>query len=166
MNSETNDPYVDGYDDYNAGKQFHETRYARVGDALVSNPEYTKGAEWRRGWNDAALGRAPSRDRLVGIVEEVEPESITLSLEQFLALPEYSCSIPTGQTPGKRWRRREPYEKRKGEPTYWYLGEYYDYAITPETSPVGYRGSISIRWYRISLDDLMHAAQLARGELG
>lgn len=34
-------------------------------------------------------------------------------------LPEYSLSLPTGTTPGKRWRRWQ-------NPRWW-MGEYYDF---------------------------------------
>lgn len=41
--------------------------------------------------------------------------------EAFSALPDYSCSIPTGKTIGKRWKRRRDYtDESKG----WLLGEY------------------------------------------
>lgn len=36
---------------------------------------------------------------------------------------EYSCSIPSGVIPGKKWVRREPYEATAEEAT-WYLAEY------------------------------------------
>lgn len=158
-----NDPYLDGYDDFNAGKQFHQTPYAKLGDK-VSDAEYLQGMEWRRGWNDAALGRAPSRERLTldacRTVTEDEVGSVTLSLEVFLGLADYSASVPTGATIGKKWRRREPYIKRKGEPTKWYMGEYAEPpAHEVPRSPI-------IRWYRISLDNLMDSARMARGEIG
>lgn len=46
---------------------------------------------------------------------------------EFEALHDYSCSVPTGTTIGKVWRRREPYradQLRPGEAFQWYLGEY------------------------------------------
>ncbi len=48
--------YLEGLDDYRAGKQFHEGPYAKPRDA--PDDEYQRGYEWRRGWNDAAMGRA------------------------------------------------------------------------------------------------------------
>lgn len=36
---------------------------------------------------------------------------------EFLALPEYSATLPTGQTEGKRWRRH----LKDGR---WFMGEY------------------------------------------
>lgn len=49
--------YREGVADYHAGKEFHEGPYAKSG-ADVSDAEYQRGYEWRRGWNDAALGKA------------------------------------------------------------------------------------------------------------
>lgn len=50
--------YREGYEDYQRGVQFHEGRYAKPGDT-VNDSEYQRGYEWRRGWNDAALGKEP-----------------------------------------------------------------------------------------------------------
>lgn len=47
-------------------------------------------------------------------------------------LPEYSCSLPTATTIGKRWRRRS-----NGA---WWLGEYYD---------IGDPKRVGIRWAKI-----------------
>jgi hypothetical protein len=39
----------------------------------------------------------------------------------FAALPDYSCSLPTGTTIGKRWKRRRDYhDVDRG----WVMGEY------------------------------------------
>jgi len=38
----------------------------------------------------------------------------------FAALPEHSCSVPTGQTDGKRWKRAR--NTRNGDG--WMLGDY------------------------------------------
>lgn len=47
----------------------------------------------------------------------------------FNALPDYSASLPTGTTPGKRWkRRRDYYDETKG----WVLGEYTDHPTRPD----------------------------------
>ena len=48
--------YREGVDDYRVGKQFHESPYASSLSA-VSDADYQRGYEWRRGWNDAAIGR-------------------------------------------------------------------------------------------------------------
>lgn len=61
--------------------------------------------------------------------------NITLmSQEDFDALPNYSCSLPTGTTIGKRWKRRKDYyDESKG----WLLGEYI---------PSDQDGCVGIRW--------------------
>lgn len=54
------------------------------------------------------------------MVTDVIPE-VSLTQEEFDALAEYSCTIPTGTTIGTRWKRGEPYH---GPRSAWYLGEY------------------------------------------
>jgi hypothetical protein len=49
--------YREGVAAFHEGKQFHEGPYAKSGTD-VPDDEYQRGYEWRRGWNDAALGRA------------------------------------------------------------------------------------------------------------
>lgn len=49
--------FLEGVDAQRAGKQFHEGPYAKPSDD-VAEEEYQRGYEWRRGWNEAALGRA------------------------------------------------------------------------------------------------------------
>lgn len=44
-----------------------------------------------------------------------------MSQADFDALPEYSCSNPSGVFFGKRWKRGEPYRLPR---TAWYMGEY------------------------------------------
>ena len=53
---------------------------------------------------------------------------LKLTPKQFLELSEYSCSIPTGTRPGKRWRRLDgahdfAFKARGGKPK-WQIGEY------------------------------------------
>lgn len=53
-------------------------------------------------------------------------DTVALSREEFLELPEYSCTLPTG-TIGKRWKRVEPYQASRelgALGATWYLGEY------------------------------------------
>jgi hypothetical protein len=49
-------------------------------------------------------------------------------LAQLAQLPEYSCSRPTGVTPGKRWRRHngahDPHYIKQGGKPYWVIGAY------------------------------------------
>lgn len=49
--------FLEGVDAHREGRQFHEGPYAKSGDD-VSEEDYQRGYEWRRGWNEAALGRA------------------------------------------------------------------------------------------------------------
>lgn len=62
----------------------------------------------------------------------VEREEV-ISLQALLALPEYSCSIPTGTTIGKRWRRATIWGRRADKPldrypeTEWWIGTYVEH---------------------------------------
>lgn len=58
-------------------------------------------------------------------------ETIILTKQEFDELPEYSCSMPTGTTIGKKWKRNrfafDPsyYDPRTGNSIdEWYLHEY------------------------------------------
>ncbi|MFN3387481.1 MAG: hypothetical protein ACK40O_01005 [Allosphingosinicella sp.] len=67
-----------------------------------------------------------------------------LTPAQLLDLPEYSTTIPTGTTPGKRWRRAlRPW--RSGLSDEWWLGQY------GKPYPEGHEhfGSVAIFWRRI-----------------
>lgn len=55
---------------------------------------------------------------------KVEKDGAYMSTAEFERLPEYSCTIPTGVTIGKRWRRREPYMLDAPVIGRWYLCEY------------------------------------------
>jgi hypothetical protein len=54
---------------------------------------------------------------------------VSITREELEALPEYSCSIPTGTTIGKRWRRdvafNDPNPKASRD---WMIAEYIDCA--------------------------------------
>lgn len=52
----------------------------------------------------------------------------TISVRELAQLPEYSCSVPTGTTIGKRWRRdvNAYRQDRRGAPPEWVLGRYVD----------------------------------------
>jgi hypothetical protein len=70
-------------------------------------------------------------------------ESVELSRAEFDALLDYSASIPTGTTIGKKWKRRNDYyDESKG----WVMGEYFD---------IGEKDSVGIRWFNIVLDSDM-----------
>lgn len=64
--------------------------------------------------------------------------------QEFERLPEYSCSYPTGTTPGKRWRREDgAYDhqfKLSGGKPVWMIGEY-----DPDDDGKG--NTIKINWY-------------------
>lgn len=65
------------------------------------------------------------------------------TLQYFKDLPEYSCSLPTGTTLGKRWRcaiHVEPWGQITLPEIGWMIGEYYE--IPGDKTHVG------IRWYR------------------
>jgi len=65
-----------------------------------------------------------------------------LSVREFEALLDYSCSLPTGQTIGKRWRRREPYVITETSQHEFYMGEYVESLK---------RDMIGIEWTKIIL---------------
>lgn len=66
-------------------------------------------------------------------------EYLKISEKDFLALMEYSSTIPTGTTIGKRWRRGQRWRDKNGEiKTKWYIGEYVE---DPDPKYVG------IKWY-------------------
>jgi hypothetical protein len=78
----------------------------------------------------------------------VTPKGILIDSREFNALPEYSCSLPTGQAIGKKWRRRVPYQTRSEPPNDWYLGEYVESLIP---------GQIGIEWTKLILPDIPRA---------
>lgn len=69
-------------------------------------------------------------------------ETVLLSEADFKDLREYSCSLPTGTTVGKRWKRNEnAYGPTRGPEPDWWLGEYTEH---PDPERVG------IRWRKIA----------------
>jgi len=88
-------------------------------------------------------------------------EVVELTADQFFALPEYSCSIPTGKTVGKRWRRCETFgsrpravevhnDKDVRDPDRWLMGEYAD-DPDAELDEEGEPKTVLIRWRRIRI---------------
>jgi hypothetical protein len=69
-------------------------------------------------------------------------ETIRLTQEEFDKLREYSCSLPTATTIGKRWKRNIN-AFREGPPE-WYLGEFVE-DEDPE--------KVGINWYTILIGD-------------
>lgn len=70
---------------------------------------------------------------------------IHLTESEFAALPEYSCSLPTGTTYGKRWKCHTA----AGRASTWFMGEYYD---------CGSRTEVGIRWFLIDRTEYPDAA--------
>lgn len=66
-------------------------------------------------------------------------EALVLTCEQLMALPEYSTSVPTGQTIGKRWRRWT-----SGG---WIVGEY---QLDPDPK------FVQIKWYKTRTPEQWH----------
>lgn len=71
--------------------------------------------------------------------------TISMTVREFEALPEYSSTLPTGTTPGKRWRREDGvYDRafiaRGGKPV-WVVGEY------DPNCPADAK-TIKVSWYR------------------
>lgn len=68
-----------------------------------------------------------------------DDKTAVMGPEDFQALPDYSASIPTGTTIGKRWKRRKDYhDESKG----WRLGEYVGH-LNPDL--------VAIRWRTIEV---------------
>lgn len=55
-----------------------------------------------------------------------------ISKDALRALPEYSCSLPTGTTIGKRWRRNTGFGRQRGIGN-WVIGEYVPCSIPGQT---------------------------------
>ena len=85
-----------------------------------------------------------------------EVELVELTRREFDELPEYSCTLPTGTTIGKKWKcNRNAYrgrdtaisdaeEKITGIPINWWMGTYVDH---PDPKLVG------IKWQKIQLKE-------------
>ncbi|MFV3077493.1 hypothetical protein [Niveispirillum fermenti] len=65
---------------------------------------------------------------------------LRLAPRAFMDLLEYSSSLPTGTTPGKRWRRLDGVFDHRCTRPRWIIGEY------GAPSPDGKR--IAVNWYR------------------
>lgn len=78
-------------------------------------------------------------------VQRGEVEVDLLTEKELMALPNYSCTLPTGTVVGKKWRRDMNEPKRfhghdKTLPELWWTGEF-----IPDDRP----GMIGIRWRRV-----------------
>lgn len=76
-------------------------------------------------------------------MSETKHEYLKLTREQFNELPEYSRSIPTGTTIGKRWRREHQWYENGELKSRWWVGEY---IVDPDPTMVG------IKWYKVLLE--------------
>lgn len=83
---------------------------------------------------------------------------LVISRADLAALPEYSCTLPTGTTIGTRWRRDlNAYRAdRRGAPPEWVIGEYFD---------DGTPGMVAIRWaWAMDEHHNVHRGDLRRTE--
>ena len=86
----------------------------------------------------AAILAANEKER-EDVVKKARPR-LRLTQREFDCLPEYSTTVPTGTTIGKRWKRRS----REG----WHVGEYYD---------IGSKTEVGIYWYDVDIVDTQEA---------
>lgn len=70
----------------------------------------------------------------------IEDDAAYMTFGEFRALLDYSCSLPTGTTIGKRWRCRTPYHTGPGILHRYDMGEF-----VPHDDPK----LIGIKWRRI-----------------
>lgn len=68
-------------------------------------------------------------------------EKITLSESEFNKLADYSCTLPTGTTLGKRWKCKKTYHDASQG---WLMGEYVPH---PQNKP----NKVGIRWTEIEV---------------
>jgi hypothetical protein len=86
---------------------------------------------------------------------------VRLTRAAFDALPEYSGTLPTGTTIGKRWRRRVPFSRASPSyvPARWFMGEY----VHDRDAPAG---SVAIVWREIEIvDDPVEPAPGTSGDV-
>jgi hypothetical protein len=70
--------------------------------------------------------------------------TIELSKAEFDSLLEYSSTLPTGTTIGKKWKKRSP-AFDDGKPADWYLGEY----VEEKDESYRKKGYVGIIWKKI-----------------
>lgn len=81
-------------------------------------------------------------------------EPVYLSDLEFHRLLEYSTSIPTGTTIGKRWKSKDPVA---GD---WIAGKYYGNWSMGEYYDIGSETQVGIRWTPIIVLNSSHAFEL------
>ncbi len=78
-------------------------------------------------------------------VDEKPAERVTrMTKQEFDSLQEYSTTLPTSPSPGRRWKCGRPWNK----PVNWFLGETY---ALPESDPE-HKTQVGIRWSRIEIE--------------
>ena len=75
--------------------------------------------------------------------------TLRLTQSEFNELLEYSCSLPTGQTVGKQWKRNDNAYRTPAQPPRWSIGEY----GIPYPEGHEYYGDIPITWYNVEITD-------------
>lgn len=70
---------------------------------------------------------------------EVDDKTALMNQKEFDNLPDYSCSIPSLTTIGKRWKRSESYCKPREK---WLMGEYVE---------IGSADKVGIKWREIMI---------------
>lgn len=94
---------------------------------------------------------------------------LRLTPREFRALPDYSGSLPTGTTPGKRWRRLDGAHDRDCKDPCWMIGEYDPSAptekdiATAKAAGLPYPKNILIFWYRPIIVIRAEAKEVADG---
>jgi hypothetical protein len=69
---------------------------------------------------------------------------LRLTTAELAKLGEYSLTVPTGTTIGKRWKRNLAIHFDQRLKPHWIIGEYYD---------IGNPDRVGIRWYDVELTD-------------
>jgi len=105
----------------------------KLDDDMVSTPNV------KRGTVKVNLVKKEAVPPASGGGARAEQTTIMLTQAEFDALPEYSCTLPTGTTIGKRWKCGIPYGAPKANKK-WSMGEY-----TPCDEP----GMVGLVWRKI-----------------
>lgn len=73
---------------------------------------------------------------------------VFMATATLLRIPNYSCSLPTGTTPGRYWRRAAIYFHQEPSDS-WMIGQY------GEPFPYGHElhGRTPIRWWQVVVTD-------------
>lgn len=79
--------------------------------------------------------------------------TLVLSKREFEDLPEYSCSLPTGTTIGKRWKRDRNFGRRSDR-----VGPEWDVAEYAESE---IPGMVDIHWYDV---EIAHSGEVRDGK--